>query len=130
MTNTATRGTRETTTNAEGLSTFPSLPPGTYELKISLQGFKTAEVSAFKVDIQQTVRRDVGLEVGTLQETVTVNTKSTLLNTESTTVGTVIENKVVTELPLNGRQPESGRALAQRQRALARGGAGRRPSGR
>lgn len=86
-TNTATRGTRETTTNADGLYTFPSLPPGTYELKIELQGFKTAEVSAFKVDIQQTVRRDVALEVGALQETVTVSTKATLLNTESTTVG-------------------------------------------
>ena len=104
MTNTATGGTRNTTTNAEGLYTFPSLPPGNYELKIELQGFKTAAVSAFKVDIQQTVRRDVALEVGTLQETVTVNTTATLLNTESTTVGTVIDNKVVTELPLNGRQ--------------------------
>lgn len=104
VTNTATGGTRNTTTNAEGLYTFPSLPPGNYELKVELQGFKTAEVSAFKVDVQQTVRRDVALEVGALQETVTVNTKATLLNTESTTVGTVIDNKVVTELPLNGRQ--------------------------
>ena len=57
VTNTATSGTRNTTTNAEGLYTFPSLPPGTYELKVELQGFKTAEVPAFKVDVQQTVRR-------------------------------------------------------------------------
>src|ERR1041385_7896313 len=104
VTNTATRGMRNTTTNEEGLYTFPSLPPGSYELKVELQGFKTAEISAFKVDIQQTVRRDVALEVGTLQETVTVATKAALINTESTTVGTVIDNKVVTELPLNGRQ--------------------------
>src|SRR6188472_4130984 len=82
VTNTATGGTRNTTTNAEGLYTFPSLPPGTYELKVELQGFKTAEISAFKVDIQQTVRRDVAVQVGTLQETVTVNTTATLLNTE------------------------------------------------
>src|SRR6476659_1938846 len=54
VTNTATRGTRETTTNADGVYTFPSLPPGTYELKIELQGFKTAEIPSFKVDIQQT----------------------------------------------------------------------------
>ena len=73
VTNTATGGTRNTTTNAEGLYTFPSLPPGNYELKVELQGFKTAEVSAFKVDVQQTVRRDVALEVGALQETVTVS---------------------------------------------------------
>ena len=44
------------------------------------------------------------MQVGALGETVTVVGKSTLLNTQSTTLGTVIENKVVTELPLNGRQ--------------------------
>ena len=104
ITNTATRGSRNTTTNAEGLYTFPSLPPGFYELKVELQGFKTAEIPAFKVDVQQTVRVDVPLQVGTLNETVTVTGKATLLDTQSTTIGTVIENKVVTELPLNGRQ--------------------------
>jgi hypothetical protein len=104
VTNTATRGMRNTTTNEEGLYSFPSLPPGNYELKVELQGFKTAEIASFKVDIQQTVRVDVPLQVGALNETVTVTGKATLLNTQSTTVGTVIENKVVTELPLNGRQ--------------------------
>ena len=104
VTNTATRGTRNTTTNAEGLYTFPAVPPGSYELKVELQGFKTAEIPSFKVDVQQTVRVDVPLQVGALGETVTVVGKSTLLNTQSTTLGTVIENKIVTELPLNGRQ--------------------------
>src|SRR6478672_10031732 len=104
VTNTATRGTRNTTTNGEGLYTFPAVPPGSYELKVELQGFKTAEIRAFKVDIQQTVRMDVALQVGALNETVTVAGRTVLLNTESTTIGTVIENKVVTELPLNGRQ--------------------------
>ena len=45
VTNTATSGTRNTTTNAEGLYTFPALPPGFYELKVELQGFKTAEIA-------------------------------------------------------------------------------------
>src|SRR3954462_4078338 len=72
VTNTATRGTRNTTTNAEGLYTFPAVPPGTYELKVELQGFKTAEIRSFKVDVQQTVRVDVPLQVGALDETVTV----------------------------------------------------------
>src|SRR6476620_5001710 len=104
VTNTATRGTRNTTTNAEGLYTFPAVPPGLYELKVELQGFKTAEIRSFKVDVQQTVRVDVPLQVGALDETVTVVGQSILLNTQSTTLGTVIDNKVVTELPLNGRQ--------------------------
>ena len=71
VTNTATHGTRNTTTNAEGLYTFPAVPPGSYELKVELQGFKTAEIRAFKVDVQQTVRVDVPLQVGALNETVT-----------------------------------------------------------
>ena len=104
VTNTATSGMRNTVTNGEGLYTFPGLPPGTYQIKVELQGFKTAEIPAFKVDIQQTVRADVALQVGAVNETVTVVSRTVLLNTQSTTVGTVIENKVVTELPLNGRQ--------------------------
>ena len=107
------------------------MPPGSYELKVELPGFKTAEVASFKVDIQQTVRVDVPLQVGALGETVTVVGESTLLNTQSTTLGTVIENKIVTELPLNGRQDLNLVACrAQRQRALARGGTGGRPTGR
>src|SRR5207344_1258675 len=47
---------------------------------------------------------DVALQVGLVAETVTVTARATLLNTQSTTIGTVIENKIVTELPLNGRQ--------------------------
>ena len=57
--NTATSGKRNTVTNGEGLYSFPGLPPGTYQIKVELQGFKTAEIPAFKVDIQQTVRMDV-----------------------------------------------------------------------
>src|SRR4051812_27545020 len=104
VTNTATSGTRNTVTNGDGVYSFPGLPPGSYQLKVELQGFKTAEIPAFKVDIQQTVRMDVSLQVGALNETVTVAGRTVLLNTQSTTLGTVIENKIVTELPLNGRQ--------------------------
>src|SRR6187401_1321556 len=131
VTNTATRGTRNTTTNAAGLYTFPAVPPGSYELKVELQGFKTAEIPSFKVDIQQTVRMDVSLQVGALNETVTVAGRTVLLNTESTTLGTVIENKVVTELPLNGRQYLNLVAIAPNVNVLspAAGQAGARLGG-
>ncbi len=131
VTNTATSGTRNTTTNAEGLYTFPAVPPGFYELKVELQGFKTAEIRSFKVDVQQTVRVDVPLQIGALDETVTVIGKSILLNTQSTTLGTVIENKVVTELPLNGRQYLNLVAIAPNVNVLspAAGQAGARLGG-
>jgi hypothetical protein len=104
VTNKATDATRKTTTNKEGLYAFPSLPPGVYELTVAQTGFKTAEFHDIKLQVQQTARIDVGLEVGSVDETVTVSGEAAVLNTGSTTIGTVIENKVVTELPLNGRQ--------------------------
>ena len=110
---------------------FPGLPPGSYRLKIELQGFKTAEIQTFKVDVQQRVRVDVPLQIGTVNETVTVAGRTALLNTESTTIGTVIENKVVTELPLNGRQYLNLVALAPNVNVLspAAGQAGARLGG-
>ncbi|MET0555089.1 MAG: carboxypeptidase-like regulatory domain-containing protein, partial [Vicinamibacteria bacterium] len=104
VTNKATHATRKTATNKEGLYAFPSLPPGVYELTVAQKGFKTAEFHDIKLEVQQTARLDAGLEVGSVDETVTVSGEAAVLNTGSTTVGTVIENKVVTELPLNGRQ--------------------------
>jgi len=104
VTNKATRATRKAATNSKGLYAVPSLPPGVYEFKVEQKGFKVAEIPEVKIDVQQTARLDVSLEVGTLGETVTVAGEAALLNTGSTTVGTVVENKVVTELPLNGRQ--------------------------
>src|SRR5215208_1300745 len=83
VTNTATSGMRNTTTNGEGVYAFPSLPPGTYTLKVELQGFKTAEIAAFKVDVQQNVRIDVPLQIGALSETVNVAATDALPNTES-----------------------------------------------
>src|SRR4029078_13259346 len=69
VTNTATSGARTTVTNAAGLYTFHSLPPVTYALKVTLEGVKTAEIANYKLDVQQTARRDVALQVGTLSET-------------------------------------------------------------
>jgi hypothetical protein len=104
VTNKATSATRKVVTNSEGLYSFPSLTPGVYELKVEQAGFKTARLDNITLEVQQTARLDVKMEVGQVGETVTVTSNSALLNAETATVGTVIENKIVTELPLNGRQ--------------------------
>jgi hypothetical protein len=131
VTNKATHATRKTTSNREGLYAFPSLPPGVYEVAVAQKGFKTAEFHDVKLQVQQTARLDVGLEVGSVDETVTVSGEATLLNTGSTTIGTVVENKVVTELPLNGRQYLNLVALAPNVNMLspAAGQAGARLGG-
>lgn len=99
----ATGATRRATTNSEGLYAFPSLPPGDYEMKVEQQGFKSAVRGNLQLQVQQTARIDIALEVGSVGETVTVSGGVPLLSTESTSVGTVIENKRIVDLPLNGR---------------------------
>ncbi len=103
VTNIATGATRVVTTNNEGVYNFPSLLPAKYSLKVEQSGFKTALRDQIQLEVQQTARIDITLEVGSVGETVTITTEATLLASESTTVGTVIENKRIVDLPLNGR---------------------------
>jgi hypothetical protein len=130
-TNRATGAARVITTNSEGLYTFPSLPPGVYELKVERSGFKTAQLNNVTLAVQQTARLDVPMEVGQVGETLTITSNSALLNAENATVGTVIENKIVTELPLNGRQYLNLVALSPNVNVLApaAGQAGARQGG-
>ncbi len=101
--NTGTNGTRVVTTNEEGLYTIPALVPGIYDVKAEKTGFKSAARNNVELQVQQTARVDFGLEVGQVSETVEVSASAQLLATENATVGTVVEQKRITELPLNGR---------------------------
>jgi hypothetical protein len=103
VTNTATGAVRTVTTNSEGIYSFPALLPGQYSVKIEQSGFKTAVRDNIQLQVQQTARIDVQLEIGSVGETVTVTGDAALLAQESTSVGTVIENKRIVDLPLNGR---------------------------
>src|SRR3954467_14670607 len=82
-TNNATGATRRATTNSEGLYSFPSLLPGVYQLRVEQSGFKTAQLDDIKLDVQQSVRLDVAMEVGQIGETLTITPNSALLNTEN-----------------------------------------------
>ena len=74
--NEATNLGREAVSNEVGLYNFAAVPPGTYTVKASLTGFKTYEQKGIRVGAQQFVTLDVALEVGTLQETITVTGRS------------------------------------------------------
>src|ERR1043166_4818371 len=129
--NKATGAQRHAISNGEGLYSFPSLLPGVYELRVEQSGFKTARLENIKLEVQQTTRLDVTMEVGQVDEMVTISSNAGLLNTENTTMGTVIENKIVTELPLNGRQYLNLVALSPNVNVLApaAGQAGARQGG-
>jgi hypothetical protein len=100
--NTATNATRTVVTNEVGLFDFPALPPGPYTVKSELEGFKAAS-SDLELQVQQTARVDFTLQLGTVSETLLVTGVSPLVETSNATVGTVIENRRIVELPLNGR---------------------------
>ena len=101
-TNTGTNAQRSALTNAAGEYAFPSLPPGMYQLKAERSGFKTLLRSQVEIQVQQNARMDFELQVGQISESVEV-AASPVLVTENATVGTVIENRRIVELPLNGR---------------------------
>ena len=104
LTSTATNAVRQTESNGDGLYTFAALPPGVYNLKVEHPGFKVANTTNVELQVQQTVRLDFTLQLGQVSETIEVSASAAMLQAENATVGMVIDNKVIVELPLNGRQ--------------------------
>src|SRR5207253_2673432 len=103
LTNVNTNAVRNVVTTEAGAYTFPSIPPGLYRLRTELAGFKAAVSEPFEVQVQQVVRLDMVLQLGQISETVEVAATADLLQAETATLGAVVENKIITELPLNGR---------------------------
>src|SRR5437667_8349643 len=102
-TNPNTGMTRTAMTNETGNYSGPHLPVGTYAIKAELAGFKTQVAEKVKLDVQQTARVDFTLEIGQVADQVTVTGVAPLLQTDDSQVGTVVENRKVVDLPLNGR---------------------------
>src|SRR5437868_12350134 len=104
LTNTATNAVRATNSNEQGLYTFVSVPPGIYNVRVEHPGFKTTTSNNVEVQVQQSVRLDITLQVGQVSESIEVSASAALLQAENATVGTVVETKSIVELPLNGRE--------------------------
>ena len=103
VTNSATDVSRSTVTNKEGLYSFPDLTPGVYSVKVIAPGFGVMVKANIEIQVQQSLHVDFALTVGSNTQTVEVAANAALLSTENATVGTVIEQQRITDLPLNGR---------------------------
>jgi hypothetical protein len=103
VSHTATGLSVTVTTGGRGDYVVTPLNPGVYRVTVTLDGFQTAVVEAVEVQVGQSARIDVELKVGAVTESTTVTAGMPLLDTESGTLGHVVTNTQIVNLPLNGR---------------------------
>jgi hypothetical protein len=101
--NADTNARHETTTNETGDYSLPNLPPGRYRLELEKPGFKRVVKPDVVVHVQDRLEIDFEMTVGSVSERVTVAVGAPLLESSDATVSTLIENRFVENLPLNGR---------------------------
>ena len=94
---------RRDATSIEGLYAIPALGPGSYSVHVEAEGFRRAADATIQLAIGGEVRADFELEVGPAGEEITVAATTTALETVSAATGTVIPNRFIVSLPLNGR---------------------------
>lgn len=98
--------TRTTTTDNSGVYVFTALPPNLYVLEVEAQGFKKSVSTNVKTLVDTASTFDISLEVGSITEVVTVtSTGDITVNTQDATLGTVIGNQQIIQLPLPDRNP-------------------------
>jgi len=102
-TNTLTSLIRVTTTDDRGIYQLAALPVGNYRLEINAKGFRSKIVDRLTVEVSSVVVQDFVLEVGDISQEVKVHADTALVELTTTSVGQVINERTVQEVPLNGR---------------------------
>lgn len=98
-----TGAVRSTTTGAYGTYVVPNLPVGSYEVTVEVQGFKRYVLSPVVLEVDQAARVDVTLQPGQVSDSITVEGGAPLIETDQSSVGQVVDNDTISQLPLNGR---------------------------
>ena len=101
--NTGTNVVAETTTNESGYYEFPLLPVGKYILSVEKNGFRKAASQEIDLHAGTQPKIDMALQLGAVTDSVTVTAEAPIINATSTELGTVIDERKVVEMPLNGR---------------------------
>jgi len=95
-----------------GEYSFTYLPPGNYEIRATKTGFRASVIPRVKLDTGATYRADVSVQVGEVTESVEVEASAPMIQTEEASVGHLVEQKRIVELPLNGRKFEQLQILS------------------
>jgi hypothetical protein len=101
--NTGTTVVHVTQSNSAGNYVFLSITPGPYSLEATGQGFQTTTIPQFTLAVNQTATLDITLQVGSIQQTLTVEASGELVQAATAELGAVVSSKQVVDLPLNGR---------------------------
>src|SRR5579862_5385154 len=107
VTNTATGVSNRMKTNEAGVYNFSVLSPGSFRLTVRSTGFQQVQRDDLVLHVQDRISANVALPIGSSDQTVIVTGESSLVNTESAVVGTVVSRDFVANLPLNGRSIQS-----------------------
>jgi Carboxypeptidase regulatory-like domain len=103
LTNVATNAVREVQSNAAGVYVIPAILPGVYTLRAQLSGFRVIERKEIEIQVGSSNRIPMTLELGDLAEVVEIRGGTPIIQSNNASIGTVIENRSIVELPLNGR---------------------------
>src|SRR5216683_4767016 len=112
LTNLGTSEKRTQPTGSDGLYSFVNLIPGSYRIEVEKPGFKRITQEPVVVQVQQSSKIDLALPIGQATETVEVTSETPLLQSETSSLGQVVEQRKANELPLNGRNIYSLAAIA------------------
>jgi hypothetical protein len=103
ITNVGTGISKATTTNGDGIFGAPNLQPGNYEITASAKGFSTLVRKGITLNVGQELILNLTLQVGSLNEKVTVTAEAPTVNLANATISGIVDERTVVELPLNGR---------------------------
>ena len=103
LTDTGTNTTRTTVSTSAGDYTFPDVPPGVYNVEATHPGFKVATARNVELQVQQSLTQNFTLQVGEVTQTVSVSATAALLQTDNSSLGTVVPAETLAQTPVNNR---------------------------
>ena len=96
--NTGTKDTYETTTNAQGQYNIQFVRPGRYDITVSMQGFQASRTTGIELTTNQVVRTNATLQVGAITDSVSVEARAQVLDTDRATISETINERAIVEL--------------------------------